>query len=195
MLRELCGDAALKNVVLVTNMWGEVAPAVGEAREKELSDNFFKSVLEKDAQMDRHHDTVQSAHGVIQKIMGKPSVVLRIQEELVDQGKGIIDTAAGQALNHELNEQMRRDEAELKVVQEEMAQALEKKDEETRQELEEERKKLEERMEKVKKDSEEMAATYAAEKERAEDKARQMARGPDGLRNVVGPQVTIPIYR
>ena len=195
MLRELCGDAALKNVFLVTNMWSEVSRDVGEARQEELSGNFFKQVLDEGAQITRHLDTAQSAHDIIRKIMGKPSVVLRIQEELVDQGKGIIDTAAGQALNRELNEQMRRDEAELKVVQEEMAQALEKKDEETRQELEEERKKLEERMEKVKKDSEEMAATYAAEKERAEDKARQMARGPDRLRDVVGPQVTIPIYR
>ena len=42
MLCKLCGDAALKNVVLITNMWSEVPPNVGEAREKELSSEFFK---------------------------------------------------------------------------------------------------------------------------------------------------------
>ena len=42
MFRELCGDSSLKNVILVTNMWGEVSEAVGETREQELTTNFFK---------------------------------------------------------------------------------------------------------------------------------------------------------
>jgi len=40
MFREFCGDATLKNVILVTNMWGEVTQDVGEARERELTTNF-----------------------------------------------------------------------------------------------------------------------------------------------------------
>jgi hypothetical protein len=35
MFRELCGDSTLKNVILVTNMWGDVPQDVGEAREEE----------------------------------------------------------------------------------------------------------------------------------------------------------------
>ena len=68
IFRKLCGDAALANVVLVTNMWGEVSPEVGEARESELSGNFFKPVLDLGAQMVRHHNTVHSAHDVIRRI-------------------------------------------------------------------------------------------------------------------------------
>ena len=174
MFRELCGDTTLKNVVLVTNMWGEVSRDVGEAREMELSSNFFKQVLDKGAQMVRHHNTAQSAQDIIRMIMKNRPVVLQIQRELVDEHKDIVDTAAGEAVNQELNEQIRRHQAELKEVQEQMMQALKEKDEETRQEMEEESRKLQEQMERIKKDSEGMASNYTEEKERMETKMREM---------------------
>lgn len=174
IFHKLCGDAASGNVVFVTNMWGEVSRNIGEARERELSDKFFKPVLEKGAQMVRHHDTVQSAHDVIRRIAGNRPVVLRIQQELVDERRDIANTAAGEAVNRELNEQMRRHQAQLKAVQEEMEQAMEENDEETRQELEEERRKLQEQVEKTKNDSEGMVSRYAAEKERMEARMEKM---------------------
>ena len=174
MFRELCGDTTLKNVVLVTNMWSEVSPEVGEFREDELSNRFFKPAIDKGAQMVRHHNTAQSAHDIIRLIMKNRPVVLQIQRELVDEHKDIGDTAAGEAINKELNEQMRRHQAEMKVVQEEMEQALKEKDEETRRELEEETRKLQEQMNKIKQDSEGMASNYAAEKGRMEAKMREM---------------------
>ena len=176
MFRELCGDTTLRNVLLVTNMWGEVSRDVGESRENELASNFFKPVLDKGAQMVRHYNTVQSAHDIIRRIMANRPVVLQIQRELVDEHKDIVDTAAGEAVNRELNEQIRRHQAELKVVQGEMIQALKEKDEETRRELEEETKKLREQMEKIKKDSEGMASRYSAEKAETEAKMKEMER-------------------
>ena len=173
MFRELCGDTTLKNVVLVTNMWGEVSRDVGEARANELANNFFKPALDKGAQMVHHSDTAQSAHDVILRIMGNHPLVLQIQRELVDEHKDILDTAAGEAVNRELNEQIRRHQAELKVVREEMMQAS-KRDEETRRELEEETRKLQKQIEKIKKDSEGMAYNYAAEKEKMATKMRAM---------------------
>ena len=173
MFRELCGDTTLKNVVLVTNMWGEIPLDVGESREKELSSNFFKPVLDKGAQMVRHHNTAQSAQDIIRMIMKNRPVVLQIQRELVDEHKDIVDTAAGEAVNRELNQQIRRHQAELKEVQEQMMQALKEKDEETRQELEEGTRKLQEQMENIKKDSEGMASNYAEEKERMDTKMRE----------------------
>ena len=176
MFRELCGDEALKNVVLVTNMWGEVTPDVGEARENELSSKFFKPVLNLGGKMDRHHNTVQSTYDIIRNIVKNRPVVLQIQRELVDEHKNIADTAAGEAVNRELNEQMERHQTELKSVQEEMMLALGEKDEEARQELEEEKNKLREQLERIKRDSEGMASNYAAEKERMRAKMRAMDR-------------------
>ena len=194
MFRELCGDKTLKNVVLVTNMWGEVSPEDGQDREDQLSGDFFKSVLDKGAQMVRHHNTAESTHDIIRRIINNHPAVLQIQHELVDEQKDIVDTAAGEIINKELNELMRRHQVELKKVQEEMMQAMKEKDDETRQELEDERKKMQERMDKMKKDSDEMASKYAEEKERMEDKMKQMMGEMQELQDLAGTPVTVPIY-
>jgi len=173
MFRQLCGDSTLKNVILVTNMWGDVSTGVGEARERELVEEFFKPVLDKGAQLARHHNTVKSAHDIIRCIMKNQPTALQIQRELVDEHKDISDTAAGQAVNKELNEQIRRHKAELEAVREEMRTLVEK-DEETRQELEEETRKIQEEINRMRMDSEGMAARYNEEKRRMEEAMRQM---------------------
>ena len=195
MFRELCGDSTLKNVILVTNMWDEVSPEDGQDRENQLSSNFLKPVLDKGAQMVRHHNTAESAHDIIRRIIKTHPVALRIQEELVDEQKDIVDTAAGEVVNKELNELMRRHQADLKKVQEGIEQALKEKDEETRQELEEDRRKMQAQMDKVRKDSDEMASRYAAEKDKVEDKMRQMMGDVKELQDLAGTPVTIPIYK
>lgn len=174
MFRELCGIPTLKNVILMTNMWGEVAKNVGEAREKGLATNFFKPILDKGAQLARHHNTAQSAHDIIRRIMKNNPIALQIQRELVDEHKDIVNTAAGEIINRELNEQIRRHQAELKAVQDKMMKAIKEKDKETRQELEQETRKLQDQMNKVKKDSQGMASNYQAEKKKMQEAMKQM---------------------
>ena len=194
MFRELCGDDALKNVVLATNMWGEVSPEDGQDRENQLISKFFKPVLEKGAQMDRHLNTVESAHDIIRKMIKNHPFALQIQWELVDEQKDIVNTAAGEVINRELNEQMKRNQDELRKVQEEMAQASDEKDEEARQELEEEARKLQEQMDKIKRDSDGMGSDYVAEKKRMRAMAKEMEWGMKELQNSGGPPIAIPIY-
>ena len=93
--RKLCDDGTLKNVILVTNKWGDVAREAAEARENELSGNLFKPALDKGARMARHYGTTQSAHDIIRMIIGNYPVPSPIQRELVDKQKYIIDTVAG----------------------------------------------------------------------------------------------------
>ena len=180
MLQKLCGDAALENAVLVTNMWGEVAPDIGGAREEELSRDFFKPALDEGAQMVRHQNTPESAQNIVRKIVNNHPVALRIQRELVDRRKHIVDTAAGKVISQELNEQIGRYQTQLREILEAMVEALKEKDEETMQELEEDKGKLQERVEKIKKDLEGMAANYAAEKERMEAKVKEVKQGAKG---------------
>ena len=174
MFRELCGDPTLENVVLVTNMWGEIPQDVGEDREEELATNFFKPVLDRGAQLTRHHNTVQSAHDIIRRIIRNRPAALQIQRELVDEGKSITDTAAGEAINREINEYIRRHQAEMKALQEEMMQALKDKDEETKQELEEETRRLQGQIDKARTDLESMASRYEEERGRVEEAIRQV---------------------
>ena len=157
-------------------MWGVDPQDVNEARESELSTKFFKPALDLDARMARHHNTVQSAHDIIRTIMDNHPVVLQIQRELVDEGKDIGDTAAGETVNQELKDQISQHQAKLKELREEMTEALKTKDEEMRQKLEEVNSDLQKKMEKAEKDLETMAANYAAEKERMEAKMNEMER-------------------
>jgi len=174
MFRELCGDTNLKNIILVTNMWGMVTPDVGEAREMELTNRFFKPALDKGAQMTRHQNTEQSAHDIIRMIMKNRLVVLQIQQELAGERTDIINTAAGEVVNEELKEQIRKHREEWQAAQDQILRALKEKDEQTRQEMAEEARRLRKEMEKMKKDSKEMASSYAREKRRMKAKLRKM---------------------
>ena len=174
MFRKLCGDSTLKNVVIVTNMWGKVEEGVGKAREEELSVIYFKPALDKGAQLARHHNTTQSSHDVIRRIMKNSPTPLQIQRELVDDHKDIKDTAAGAAVNEELSMLIRRHENEMNTLREDMRQALKEKDEETRKELEEETRRIREQMDKMRVDSEALASKYSEERRRMEDTMQRM---------------------
>ena len=176
MFRKLCGDNALQNVVIVTNMWGEVDPQVGADREAELKneDIFFKPVLEKGAQMARHENTVPSAESIIRHILNNHPLPLRIQEELVDQHMDISDTGAGEELNREINAQIRRHKEEMRLLKEGMEQAMKDKDEETRRELELETQRMQRDIDRFQHDSQRLESDYKKEKERLEERMGQM---------------------
>ena len=174
MFRQLCGDSTLKNVVIVTNMWGKVKQEVGEARERELSDKYFKAALDKGAQIVRHHDTFQSTHDVVRRIMKNDPTTFQIQRELVDERKDINHTAAGEAVSDEFNRLIKHHEAEVKAIREELRHALKNRDEETRVELEEATNELKEQMDKMKVELETMASKYSEEKQRTEKAMKQM---------------------
>ena len=155
-------------------MWNQDPQDINEAREKELSSKFFKPALDKGAQMVRHQNTTQSAHDIVRRIMNNHPVALQIQRELVDEHKDIIDTAAGESINQELKELVRRHQAELKELLGEMMEALRAKDEEMKQELEKVKRDLQEKIKETEKAVERMVTNYAAEKERTEAKMKEM---------------------
>jgi hypothetical protein len=170
MFQKLCGESALRNVVIVTNMWGEVNPQVGEEREAELmgKDLFFKPALEKGAQMARHENTVPSAENIIRLILNHDPLPLHIQKELVDEGKEITQTHAGKELNRELADQIRKHKEDIRVLTEEMQQAIDAKDEETRRDREAEARRMQEEMERFENDARRLASEYKRQKEELE---------------------------
>ena len=176
MFRKLCGDSTLQNVVIVTNMWGEVDPQVGDAREDELirEDIFFKPVLDKGAQMARHLNTLPSAESVIRLVLNNHPLPLRIQTELVTEHKDISETGAGEELNRELSAQIKKHQEDMRVLKEEMRQAIRDKDEETRKELEIETKRMQKEIERFQHDSTRLESDYKREKERLEDRLANM---------------------
>ena len=124
MFRELCGENALKNVLIVTTMWGKVDKEEGEARETELrnKDGFFRDALEKGAKMVRHEhpDDLNSAKEILRLIIGNNPSPLLIQQELVDEEKLLEKTSAGKEVNRELVEKMEIHEKEIRILQQEL---------------------------------------------------------------------------
>ena len=125
IFRELCEDSTLRNVLIVTNMWSNVDPKVGEAREQELANNnkFFKPVLEKGAKLLRHSGTQPSALSILRHLINTQTATLLIQHELVNEHKDLAHTAAGAELTRALKEQADHHDEELKKLRKELEAA------------------------------------------------------------------------
>ena len=106
VFRKFCGVTALRNVVIVTNMWSRVTPEEGKAREQQLQDNdkYFKPLLMANATMHRHDNTLESARQIIRRISSCYPAALDIQTETVDQRKDLPCTSAGITLQTQLLE-------------------------------------------------------------------------------------------
>ena len=178
MFRNLCGEVALRNVVIVTNMWGGVEPEVGYAREAELrrEDIFFKPALEKGARMARHTNTVPSAETIIRLFFNNQPLPLQIQRELIDEQKDIVETSAGQELNRELNAQIRKHQEDVRAIAGEMEMATQDKDEEARNELEIETKRMHEEIERFESEARRLASDYRREKNEFQARLAEMER-------------------
>jgi len=134
MFEELCGPSPLKNVAIVTTMWGPgIKPEVGERREKQLAsdERFFKFALDNGAHLLRHVDEadVGSAQAIIRSFFKNQPEAMCIQRELVDEGKDISQTAAGEVLNREFaaklklaEENLRRD---MKALEDRLRKSVE----------------------------------------------------------------------
>ncbi|KAG2147594.1 P-loop containing nucleoside triphosphate hydrolase protein [Suillus clintonianus] len=188
MFRELCGESTLRNVLIVTNMWSEVASDLGEIREKELENNFFKAVLDKGARMLRHEGTRESTHRVLRYLIHNQPATLLIQKELVNEHKNIVQTSAGSELTRVLNEQRERHEEVMAQMRKDMEAAIRDKDLETKEELKEEIRSKHDQILKLQGEKDRLEAEFKAAKERLdarisamEEKHREQGRTVDAL--------------
>lgn len=142
MFRKLCGDEGLKNVVIATTRWDSVDLSVGEAREQQLgtAKELFQPALAKGARLVRVTDaSPEAARTVLRTILGQTPIPVLIQKEMVDQGRNIIQTSAGQKLISEGSARVERLQSQLVQLTADIQAADEVGDEETREELEEDR--------------------------------------------------------
>ena len=130
MFHQLCGDKALSKVVLGTTKWGEVDEGIGAHREQQLAKTVWSPMTASGSKMLRFDNTERSARAFLDAILcqlkfgGNGEIlndnVLRIQNEIVDLGWRIPETAAGKELSYTL-EQLRgfgilKDEADFEKV-------------------------------------------------------------------------------
>jgi len=75
----MCGEDAMQNVAIVTNLWTLVRREVGEARERELTSTCYKSAIDQGAKILRNDGAVDSAKRILRDLLNNDEVVLQCQ--------------------------------------------------------------------------------------------------------------------
>jgi len=132
LFRKICGDTAMVNVMLVTNMWGAVSAAKGAQRERELREHYFKDVIERGARMVRHDNTLKSAQSILLEVLHKNPRILQIQDELAVQQMRIPETAVGVEFGLQLEEEVKKHQQQIDQLRGELTQVLSEANGETR---------------------------------------------------------------
>jgi hypothetical protein len=165
MFKKLCGPDCLPGIVLATTMWDLVDPEDGVKRESQLrATNDFWGEMEKGgSRVMRHLRTKESAMTILGVIIERRQpMLLKIQDEMINEGRGLDDTGAGIKVNEDLIEADRKHKAELAALREDMEEAdeaskreiaeLMRKQQAEIDENERQRKKLETNMAKLEQD-------------------------------------------
>ncbi|KAL2681292.1 hypothetical protein Neosp_008903 [[Neocosmospora] mangrovei] len=138
MFKRLCGSEGIKSVTFVTTHWEQVNYQEGELREEQLwkTRDFWGFFVERGAQVIRHYNNPASALHIVQQFVPgfteRPpeEVNLAIQTEMVDSGKDLDQTAAGQELQGEIEKERERMQHEMSELDREMREALAARDRE-----------------------------------------------------------------
>ncbi|KAH7902906.1 hypothetical protein BJ138DRAFT_1108128, partial [Hygrophoropsis aurantiaca] len=88
---------------LTTTHWARAGEEEASSRERQLTSHFWKPMIQHGSRMARFLDTHESAWDLVNLIVqGEGHAALQIQKELVELGKRIPDTVAGDALRTRL---------------------------------------------------------------------------------------------
>ncbi|KAF4955417.1 hypothetical protein FSARC_11849 [Fusarium sarcochroum] len=138
MFKRLCGPEGINNVTFVTTHWEKVDQAEGERRESTLQSTkeFWGFFVDKGATIRRHENNSDSALYIVEQFVPGWSsrtpdeVKLAIQTEMVDSGKDLNNTAAGQELQDSFAKERERMQQEMKERDLEMREAMKARDKE-----------------------------------------------------------------
>ena len=137
MFQKLVGDNSMKNVILVTTMWGKLQSSDdGDARVKQLTETgkFWGSMISSGARHERYDGTGEDARRIIHTMLDNAPCKLQIQQEL-DDGRELVDTAAGKEVADRLETLKAQHAEEIAGLNKEISLAAQKGNEKHQQEL------------------------------------------------------------
>ena len=127
MFKLLCGRECLRSVVLASTMWDKVDPQEGMNRQQELvsTDAFWGDMVKAGSRVMTHDNTADSAFMIIDSIVrAGDNMTLDIQRQLVDEGKDLEGTSAGQEQLKKYLAEKSKAESRLKKKEREFDEAL-----------------------------------------------------------------------
>lgn len=135
MFKELCGEDAYKHVVLCTSMWGNAEDhdtAVARERQLKEDDGFWGLMHGRGSLVMRWDNDAASASAIIDGLLERRqkhgSAVLQIQRELVDEGRELSHTSAGQEVNRDLTDAMKKWAGEIEALRADHEEAMQTRD-------------------------------------------------------------------
>ena len=125
IFRALCGSSCMKKVIILTTHWDMLASEeVGQARESELREHYWKELIADGAQVERFKKRGRGEAERIIKILTQKDpqpVKLAILEQILDH-KSFAETDLGRIINEDIQRLQQRKEEELRHAREEVAQ-------------------------------------------------------------------------
>jgi hypothetical protein len=168
MFKELCGSKCFPAVTLVTTFWSIVDPAIGADREQQLrsNDEFWGYMAKKGSRIVRHSGSQESAISIVDSIVKRQkTIVLDIQDDMVNKGLDLDETLAGQSLNRELIEQRKKHQQEMKILEADMRKAIAARDEESVEAIAQMQKEFQDKINQGNKDVQDLQASLENLKE------------------------------
>ncbi|KAL2827118.1 hypothetical protein BJY01DRAFT_255786 [Aspergillus pseudoustus] len=187
MFRQLCGENALKRVVLVTTMWDKVPEDEAVRREKKLIDTpeFWGWMLGKGSSCQRHYNTEDSALVIVNELAGHTlPVATELQRQMVDEKKELGDTSTGQELQSEMVKEKAKWAQERREIAQQLKLAIEQRDHDAEETMREERDRYTRMIQKVKNDTETLKLTMnklLAERDERVAKMERMMREQEAV--------------
>ncbi|KAF8159713.1 P-loop containing nucleoside triphosphate hydrolase protein [Crassisporium funariophilum] len=125
MFKALSGKKMLTNIVLATTMWDEVDEKTGTDREEELKTKYWKAMVDHGSSTRRFYGTRESALSLLAPLIDEANAkqLVLLQTEMVDLGKKLQSTSAGQALYSKLDMLVKHRQDVVRRMREEMKRA------------------------------------------------------------------------
>lgn len=140
MFQHLCGEQSMSNIVLLTTMWNQLNNnVVGLKRERELREQYWNVMESKGSTIRQFDGKPAAAKALVCRLARKPDIVLDIQTELVDQGKRLEETTAGQLIVPHLDSRIVESHNKIQDLEELIVKAKEVENTTERGRLEEQR--------------------------------------------------------
>ena len=162
IFKKICGEMALKNVVLVSTRWNEVDEATGAIREQQLRDDFWAYMLGHGSTLARFYGSTDSAIGIASQLVSRQSIVLELQRELIDEKKALKETVAGSYLSDDLSEMKAQYQRELQDL-DRLRQTLQANDNAMRRRVQADWAREQQRLQTAQEDEERLRKEIAAE--------------------------------
>jgi len=105
VFNKLCGQDALRNIILTTTMWDQVEIDEGSEREKELCNKYWKTMIKEGSTVARFLNSTDSAWSIVEPLLRHANhrFSVLLQEEMVNMQKGLPETKAGMELYGKLD--------------------------------------------------------------------------------------------